>query len=55
MKQRTKIRDLGIFDVLELVDCKMFSRKLVKLKVIHEAFPTAWGPKERYQRFNVTI
>ena len=29
-------------DIFELLDCKMFSIKLIKVKRIHESLPTAW-------------
>ena len=29
-------------DILELVGCKIFSRKLVRLKETHESIPAAW-------------
>ena len=32
-----------VADIFEHVDCKMVTRKLLKLKWTHESVPTAWG------------
>ena len=44
--QRLKIKEkdlrVDVSDILKLVDCKMFSRRLLKLEGIHESLPTAW-------------
>ena len=34
-------------DILKLVECKMSSRKLVKLNGTPESRPTAWGLKKK--------
>ena len=43
---RTKIQslrpELSLGDILELADCKMFSRKEPKREGIHGSIPTAW-------------
>ena len=35
--------EVDVGDIWELVGCKMFTRKLLKVKWAQEPFPTAWG------------
>ena len=42
-KNKSKRLAVDVGDILKFVNCKMRTRKLLKLKWTHGSFSTAWG------------